>query len=45
MIGEQVPPAPSAVVSDAQSARLLRGDLDTIVLFAMRKEPKCVMRQ
>jgi TolB-like protein/Tfp pilus assembly protein PilF len=42
VVGEQVPPPPSAVVSDAQTARLLRGDLDAIVLFAMRKEP--VMR-
>jgi serine/threonine protein kinase/tetratricopeptide (TPR) repeat protein len=39
VVGEQVPPSPSAVVSDAQTARLLRGDLDAIVLFAMRKEP------
>jgi TolB-like protein len=40
VVGEQVPPAPSAVASDAQTARLLRGDLDAIVLFAMRKEPE-----
>ncbi|HEY4271078.1 MAG TPA: protein kinase [Candidatus Udaeobacter sp.] len=40
VVGEQVPPPPSAVASDAQTARLLRGDLDAIVLFAMRKEPK-----
>jgi serine/threonine protein kinase/tetratricopeptide (TPR) repeat protein len=39
VVGEQVPPPPSAVVSDTQTARLLRGDLDAIVLFAMRKEP------
>ncbi len=39
VVGEQVPPPPSAVASDAQTARLLRGDLDSIVLFAMRKEP------
>jgi serine/threonine protein kinase/TolB-like protein/Tfp pilus assembly protein PilF len=39
VVGEQVPPPPSAVASDAQTARLLRGDLDAIVLFAMRKEP------
>ena len=39
VVGEQVPPLPSAVASDAQTARLLRGDLDAIVLFAMRKEP------
>jgi len=40
VIGEQVPPPPSAVASDAQTARLLSGDLDAIVLFAMRKEPE-----
>src|SRR4051812_24480541 len=40
VVGEQVPPRPSAVASDAQTARLLRGDLDAIVLFAMRKEPE-----
>jgi len=40
VVGEQVPPLPSAVASDAQTARLLRGDLDAIVLFAMRKEPE-----
>jgi TolB-like protein/Tfp pilus assembly protein PilF len=39
VVGEQVPPPPSAVASDAQTARLLRGDLDAIVLFAMRKDP------
>jgi eukaryotic-like serine/threonine-protein kinase len=39
VVGEQVPPPPSAVTSDTQTARLLRGDLDAIVLFAMRKEP------
>jgi len=39
VVGEQVPKPPSAVASDAQTARLLRGDLDAIVLFAMRKEP------
>src|SRR5947208_1950846 len=40
VVGEQVPPRPSAVASDAQTARLLRGDLDAIVQFAMRKEPE-----
>src|SRR5262249_41751069 len=40
VVGEQVPPSPSAVASDAQTARLLRGDLDAIVLLAMRKEPE-----
>jgi len=39
VVGEQVPPPPSAVASDAQTARLLRGDLDAIVQFAMHKEP------
>src|SRR5262249_9272355 len=39
VVGEQVPPSPSAVASDAQPARLLRGDLDAIVLFAMHKAP------
>ena len=39
VVGEQVPSPPSAVASDAQTARLLRGDLDAIVLFAMHKEP------
>lgn len=40
VVGEQVPPPPSTVASDPQTARLLRGDLDAIVLFAMRKEPE-----
>ena len=40
VVGEQVPPPPSAVTSDARTARLLRGDLDAIVLLAMRKEPE-----
>ncbi|HEY2567822.1 MAG TPA: serine/threonine-protein kinase, partial [Candidatus Udaeobacter sp.] len=40
VVGEQVPSPPSSVACDAQTARLLRGDLDAIVLFAMRKEPK-----
>src|SRR6476620_4855194 len=39
VVGEQVPTPPSAVASDAQTARLLRGDLDAIVLYALRKEP------
>ncbi|HEX3419624.1 MAG TPA: protein kinase [Candidatus Udaeobacter sp.] len=39
VVGEQVPPPPSTVASDAETTRLLRGDLDAIVLFAMRKEP------
>src|SRR5205823_9751403 len=40
VVGEQVPRPPSVIASDAQTARLLRGDLDAIVLFAMRKEPE-----
>src|SRR5213076_1583258 len=40
VVGEQIPPPPGAVAADAQTARLLRGDLDAIVLFAMRKEPE-----
>ena len=40
VVGEQVPPLPSAIVSDARAARLLRGDLDAIVLFAMHKLPE-----
>jgi serine/threonine protein kinase/Flp pilus assembly protein TadD len=39
VVGEQVPPPPSAVAPDAQTARLLRGDLDAIVQLAMHKEP------
>jgi len=39
VVGEQVPPPPSAVASEAETARHLRGDLDAIVLLAMRKEP------
>src|SRR6185437_8246593 len=39
VVGEHVPPPPSAVASDAQTARLLRGDLDAVVLLAMQKEP------
>jgi TolB-like protein/Flp pilus assembly protein TadD len=39
VVGEQVPPPPSAVASDARTARLLRGDLDAIVRLAMHKEP------
>src|SRR5215472_17513556 len=40
VVAEQVPPPPSAVAFDAQTARLLRGDLDAIALFAMRKQPE-----
>src|SRR5438067_836083 len=40
VVGEQVPRPPSVIASDAQTARLLCGDLDAIVLFAMHKEPR-----
>src|SRR5262249_16978311 len=40
VVAEQVPRPPSAVAPDTQTARLLRGDLDAIVLFAIRKEPE-----
>ena len=40
VVGEQVPPPPSAVTSDARNRAALRGDLDAIVLLAMRKEPE-----
>jgi serine/threonine-protein kinase len=36
---ETDPPRPSSAVSDPRVARRLRGDLDTIVLTAMQKEP------
>jgi len=39
VVGQRVPPPPSAAASDVQTARLLRGDLDAIVQFAMHKEP------
>jgi serine/threonine-protein kinase len=34
------PPAPSSVAADKAAARALRGDLDTIILKAMRKRPE-----
>jgi len=34
------PPSPSAVVGDRAVARQLRGDLDRIVLMALRREPE-----
>ncbi|HEY2046419.1 MAG TPA: protein kinase [Candidatus Udaeobacter sp.] len=40
VVGEQIPPPPSAIASDAHITRRLRGDLDTIVLFAMHKQPE-----
>ena len=36
---EQEPERPSSVVADTRLARRLRGDIDTIVLTALRKEP------
>jgi non-specific serine/threonine protein kinase/serine/threonine-protein kinase len=39
VVGEQTPARPSAVSPDTQTARSLRGDLDNIVLQALRKEP------
>ncbi|MFL6529616.1 MAG: protein kinase domain-containing protein [Chthoniobacterales bacterium] len=39
VIREEEPAVPSAVVKDREVARHLRGDLDAIVSFAMRKEP------
>ena len=40
VVREQEPEPPSARVSNRQTARWLRGDLDAIVLHALRKEPK-----
>ncbi len=40
LILETEPERPSAVVTGGTRARRLRGDLDTIVLTAMRKEPE-----
>jgi serine/threonine-protein kinase len=34
------PPAPSSVAADKAAARALRGDLDTIILKALRKKPE-----
>ena len=39
VVCDETPPKPSDVVADHDLKRHLRGDLDTIVLFAMRKEP------
>ena len=39
VIREQEPLLPSASASKPETARLLRGDLDTIILFALRKDP------
>jgi eukaryotic-like serine/threonine-protein kinase len=36
---EQEPALPSSVVEDLRTKRLLRGDLDAIILCALRKEP------
>jgi non-specific serine/threonine protein kinase/serine/threonine-protein kinase len=39
VVGEQVPQRPSAAATDAFTSRKLRGDLDNIILKALRKEP------
>ena len=39
VIREEEPPPPSNAAADPQTARLLRGDLDTIVMKALRKDP------
>jgi serine/threonine protein kinase/tetratricopeptide (TPR) repeat protein len=39
VIGEVTPSRPSAVAKDAATSRRLRGDLDNIILQALRKEP------
>lgn len=39
VVREQEPPLPSARAQDSDLARRLRGDLDAIVLKALRKEP------
>ena len=36
----QAPPLPSDVATDAVSVRALRGDLDTVILKALKKEPQ-----
>jgi protein kinase-like protein len=38
-VGEETPPAPSQVARTAAERRHLRGELDTIVMMALRKEP------
>lgn len=40
VIGEQEPTRPSLSINDNQLRRQLRGDLDKIVLMALRKEPE-----
>jgi serine/threonine protein kinase/tetratricopeptide (TPR) repeat protein len=40
MICEQEPERPSAALSEAPARRALEGDLDTILMKALRKEPK-----
>ncbi len=39
VIREEEPPPPSKVTANPQSARVLRGSLDTIVMKALRKDP------
>ena len=40
VVCEQEPIAPSDVVADRETQHQLKGDLDNIVLYAMRKEPE-----
>jgi tetratricopeptide (TPR) repeat protein len=40
MVFEQTPERPSAVVSETSGRRALEGDLDTIILKGLRKEPE-----
>jgi eukaryotic-like serine/threonine-protein kinase len=39
VVSEEEPPRPSTVATDAQRGQRLRGDLDRILLKALRKEP------
>jgi len=39
VVGDQMPQRPSAAATDASTQRHLRGDLDSIILKALRKEP------
>ncbi len=40
IVCEETPAAPSDVVTDAETRKRLRGDLDSIVMMALRKEPE-----
>jgi eukaryotic-like serine/threonine-protein kinase len=39
VVGEEIPLRPSTVAADSGTVRRLRGDLDNIILKALRKEP------